>query len=54
MTRSERKTLRAAAVLLAVFLLGASFDRPEDHGPSKPGSNAPAYVNWRTGVVVTP
>jgi hypothetical protein len=53
-TTVERKTLRAAALFAALLALAGVIDNPEDHGPMKPGPNAPAYVNWRTGELVDP
>ena len=49
-----RRLWPALLVLLACFLGAALIDDPDLHGDPKPGPNAPAYVNWRTGQLVTP
>ena len=52
---SDRMKLRLAGLALLGCLLGVGLiESPEDHGPMKPGPNAPAYVNWRTGEMVQP
>jgi hypothetical protein len=50
----HRKEKRILIVLLGLLLLTAWLENPADYEPSKPGPNAPAYVNWRTGEWVNP
>lgn len=53
--RAERRRLWTAVLVLLACLLGvALLEDPALHGDPKPGPNAPAYVNWRTGEWVTP
>ena len=53
MTTTWKRRL-AALTLLACVLAVGWLENPEDRGPIKPGPNAPAHVNWRTGEVVQP
>jgi hypothetical protein len=50
----RRSLLWPALILLATLIITGWVESPEDRGPIQPGPNAPAYVNWRTGQLVTP
>lgn len=53
--QAEHPRLWIALLALLACLIGtALLDDPALHGDPKPGPNAPAYVNWRTGELVTP
>lgn len=53
--QAERRRLWPAVLVLLACLLGVALvEDPALHLDPKPGPNAPAYVNWRTGELVTP
>jgi len=52
---TTRARLRLKLVTLAAcFLAVAWLENPSDYGPRQTGPDAPTYVDWRTGELVTP
>lgn len=52
--RDRTKRRLAALTLLGCLIAVGWIENTTDYEPLKPGPNAPAYVDWRTGNLVQP
>lgn len=50
----RRRRIAAVVLLSAITVAAGLLDDPADHGPIIPVPNAPVFVDWRTGELVTP
>jgi lipopolysaccharide export system protein LptC len=52
---ARRRSIVIPVLLLLICLVVVGWiENPADYEPIQPGPNAPVYVNWRTGQLVSP